>query len=200
MACGHPRKGRQSVRSAACPLAGVAMDLTLALALIIPGPFVHTVGNSRMGQRTATIALPFAGRKPRTTLDFIHSCGRTQGGGRAVREGAWDFHHIGCSVGRCNAALTPETLAHQGNTVGKGRARFAILGCRTHWHGVSADQIGRYQGHYRIDGAQGQRGPSRGLITPLALGLDSKVCPSLFTRRFHRPAPDVRGQDLKQST
>jgi hypothetical protein len=45
------------------PLAGVAMDLALAITIIIPRPFVHTVANRGMGRMAATIALPFVGIK-----------------------------------------------------------------------------------------------------------------------------------------
>jgi hypothetical protein len=93
-------------------------------------------------------------------------------------------------------ALTPQTVAHQRDGVRKGRVRVAIPGCRTHWHRMSADQMGRHQCDHRIQSQQGWRGSSRGLITPLALRCDSKVGSHLFKRSFHLPAPDERGQDL----
>jgi hypothetical protein len=93
-------------------------------------------------------------------------------------------------------ALTPQTLAHQGDGVRKGRGRVARPCCRTPGHRGCADQRGRYQCYRRIPSQQGWRGASRGLITPLALSFDSKVCPPLFNRGFHLPAADERGQDL----
>jgi hypothetical protein len=41
------------------PLAGIAMDLALAITIIIPGPFAHPMGNRGMARMTATITLPF---------------------------------------------------------------------------------------------------------------------------------------------
>jgi hypothetical protein len=42
-------------------LAGVTMDLALAIPVVIPRPFVPTMAHSSMGRMAATIARPFTG-------------------------------------------------------------------------------------------------------------------------------------------
>jgi hypothetical protein len=42
-----------------CPFAGVAMDLAVAIAVIIAGPFMRTVTYRGMGWMTPLVALPF---------------------------------------------------------------------------------------------------------------------------------------------
>jgi hypothetical protein len=44
-----------------CSLAGMAMDLALAITLIIPRPFAPTMGNRGMARMAAAITLPFVG-------------------------------------------------------------------------------------------------------------------------------------------
>jgi hypothetical protein len=46
------------------PLAGVAMDLALAITMIIPRPFAHPMGNRGMARLAAAITLPFVGIEP----------------------------------------------------------------------------------------------------------------------------------------
>jgi hypothetical protein len=60
-----PRKGPQvGAECRSCPFAGVAMDLALAIPMIIPRPFAHPVGHGGIARMTATIALPFGGIEP----------------------------------------------------------------------------------------------------------------------------------------
>ena len=47
------------------PFAGVAMDLTSAIPILVPRPCAHGVADGRMGQMAATVALPLVGREPR---------------------------------------------------------------------------------------------------------------------------------------
>jgi hypothetical protein len=46
-----------------CALAGAAMDLALAVTLILPRPFAHTRGNRVMTRMAAAITPPFVGRE-----------------------------------------------------------------------------------------------------------------------------------------
>jgi hypothetical protein len=48
-----------------CALAGMAMDFALAITIIIPRPFVHTMSNRGMVRMAAAIARPLIGRGPR---------------------------------------------------------------------------------------------------------------------------------------
>ena len=60
----------------ACSLAGVAVDLALAIPIIIPCPFVHTVADGGMGRMAAAITLPFVRveqRAARGTLSAIRA-------------------------------------------------------------------------------------------------------------------------------
>jgi hypothetical protein len=43
----------------ACSFAGVAVDLALAIPIIIPCPLVHAVANGGVGRMAASVALPF---------------------------------------------------------------------------------------------------------------------------------------------
>ena len=45
----------------ACPFTGIAVDLTAAIAIIIPRPFVHAVADRGMGWMAPPIALPLIG-------------------------------------------------------------------------------------------------------------------------------------------
>jgi hypothetical protein len=54
----HPQKRAQSCTSS---FASVAVDLALAITLIIARPLAHAVTDGRMGRMTATIARPFIG-------------------------------------------------------------------------------------------------------------------------------------------
>jgi hypothetical protein len=61
-----PTEGPQvGTQCCSCPFAGVAMDLALAITIIIPGPFAYTVANRGMRWMTAPVALPFVGVQPR---------------------------------------------------------------------------------------------------------------------------------------
>jgi hypothetical protein len=51
--------------------AGVAIDLALAITMIIPRPFTSTVGHGSMAWMTATIALPLVGIKPLATRRHV---------------------------------------------------------------------------------------------------------------------------------
>ena len=57
----HPQE-----RAQACPgsFAGMAVDLALAIAIIIARPRAHAMTDGRMGRMTATRALPFIGIQP----------------------------------------------------------------------------------------------------------------------------------------
>jgi hypothetical protein len=60
----HPQKCAQSCTSS---LAGIAVDLALAIPTIIARPLVHAVADGGMGRMTATLALPFIGIQPCAT-------------------------------------------------------------------------------------------------------------------------------------
>src|SRR5262245_58965680 len=47
------------------PLTGVAMDLALAVTVVIARPFAPPVGNRGMARMAPSITLPFIGREPR---------------------------------------------------------------------------------------------------------------------------------------
>jgi hypothetical protein len=55
------------------PLAGVAMDLTLAITIVIPRPFAHPVGHRGMTRMTATITLPFISIEQRASRRHVVS-------------------------------------------------------------------------------------------------------------------------------
>jgi hypothetical protein len=54
-----------------CSLAGIAMDLALAISMIIPRPFAHTMGNRGMAWMAAAITLPFVGIKSGAALGHV---------------------------------------------------------------------------------------------------------------------------------
>ena len=53
------------------PLAGVAMDLALAITIVIPRPFAHPVGSRGMARMAAAITLPFVGIEQRAALGHV---------------------------------------------------------------------------------------------------------------------------------
>jgi hypothetical protein len=62
----NPTEGPQiGPQPCACPLTGVAVHLTPAIAIIIPRPFVNAVTNSGMARVTPPVALPFISIEPR---------------------------------------------------------------------------------------------------------------------------------------
>lgn len=62
----HSTEGPQiGPKPGACPLTGVAVHLTPAIAIIVPRPLVHAVANRRMARMTPAVALPFISIKPR---------------------------------------------------------------------------------------------------------------------------------------
>ena len=52
-------------------LTGITMDLALAITIVIPRPFAHTMGNRGMVRMAVTIALPFVGIEPRATRQHV---------------------------------------------------------------------------------------------------------------------------------
>src|ERR687883_1468502 len=69
----------------ACSLAGVAGDLTLAITLLIPGPFMSTVADGGVGWMATAVALP--------CIRVERHAVRRDVLGAQVRAGAW-----GCVV------------------------------------------------------------------------------------------------------
>jgi hypothetical protein len=62
----------------ASSLAGVAVDFSAAIAVIIPRPLVHTVANGGMGWMAPPIALPLIGMELRAASgDVLRNEGRT---------------------------------------------------------------------------------------------------------------------------
>src|SRR5262245_14573811 len=62
----NPTEGTQiGPKCCACPLTGVAVHLTPAIAIIIPRPRTTTGANSRMARMTPPVALPFISIEPR---------------------------------------------------------------------------------------------------------------------------------------
>jgi hypothetical protein len=59
-----PKHTQVGAERRASALAGVAVDVAAALAVIIPCPLVHTVGNSGMARMAPPIALPRIGMEP----------------------------------------------------------------------------------------------------------------------------------------
>jgi hypothetical protein len=60
--------------------------------------------------------------------------------------------------------------------------------------------LAQRQGQHGHDGEHGQedrRGPRDRQVGPLPLGLQAKMCPGLFSRDLHRPAPDDPLEDLR---
>jgi hypothetical protein len=62
----NPAEGPQiRPQRRAGPFTGVAVDLALAIPIIIPCPFVHAMADGRVGRMAAVIALPFIGVQER---------------------------------------------------------------------------------------------------------------------------------------
>jgi hypothetical protein len=62
----NPTEGTQiGPQCCACPLTGVAVHLTPAIAIIIPRPLVNAMANSRMARMTPPVAVPFISIEPR---------------------------------------------------------------------------------------------------------------------------------------
>jgi hypothetical protein len=56
-----------------CSLAGSVMDLALAITIILPGPFVHTMSTRGMGGVAAMITLPLVGVERRAASGDVVS-------------------------------------------------------------------------------------------------------------------------------
>jgi hypothetical protein len=62
----HPTEGQQiGPKCCACPLTGVTVHLTPAIAITVTRPLVNAVANSRMVRMTSSVALPFISIEPR---------------------------------------------------------------------------------------------------------------------------------------
>jgi hypothetical protein len=101
-----------------CPLAGVAMDLALAVTVVIACPFAHPVGNRGMARMATSITLPFIGIEPCATGG--HVVGDQVVAGLPVRMVA-DPQALRVRVARDDAD-------DGGTSVGRGAVPFALLG------------------------------------------------------------------------
>src|SRR5262245_28079322 len=62
----HPTEGTpRGPQCCACPLTGMAVHLTPAIAILIPRPLVHAMAHSRMARMTPPVALPCSSIEPR---------------------------------------------------------------------------------------------------------------------------------------
>lgn len=102
----------------ACPLAGVAVHLTLAISIIIPRPLGHAVADSRVIGMAPAIALPLIGVEPRA----------------ARRDVLRDQRRAGARIGMLTdpQALLPCLARDQtddgGTIIGVGPMAFPLIG------------------------------------------------------------------------
>jgi hypothetical protein len=107
------------------PLTGVAMDLALAVAVVIARPFAHPVGNRGMARMAPSLTLPFIGIEPRAPGG--HVVGNKVVTGGPVRMVA-DPPALLAGVARDDAE-------DGGTIVGIGAVPFALMGASTGWIG-----------------------------------------------------------------
>jgi hypothetical protein len=70
-----------------CPFAGMTVDFTAAITIVIASPCMHSVAHSRVGRMTATIALPCIGVEYRARNRDVCRDQRVTGGfGRVVAD------------------------------------------------------------------------------------------------------------------
>src|SRR6266511_2260468 len=108
-----------------CPFTSIAVDLALAITIIIPRPLVHAVADGRMAPMTAAIALPLIGIKPRAARCNIFGNQRLTGPRIRV-------------VTHPEALLTRLPRDHtddRGAIVGIGAMPFPFIGAPTGWIG-----------------------------------------------------------------
>ena len=100
------------------PLAGVAMDLAVAITSVVSRPFVPTVANRGMGRRAAPIALPFVGIQPGAAGGHVF--------GAQVSAGA---HVRMVAAPQARLARLTRDHADDGGTIGGiGAVPFALIG------------------------------------------------------------------------
>jgi hypothetical protein len=67
-----PTEGTQvGAECRSSPFAGVAMDLALAITIVVPRPFAYPVGHGGISRMAATIALPFVGIEARAARGHV---------------------------------------------------------------------------------------------------------------------------------
>jgi hypothetical protein len=117
----YPSEGAPGgAKRRAYPFTGVAMDLTAAIPIVIPGPFTGPVPHGGMGGVAAMVALPLVRREPRAVGRQV--LGHQRVAGAPVRM---------ITPPEARLARLPRDHADQGRTiVGIGAVSCALMAAR----------------------------------------------------------------------
>jgi hypothetical protein len=118
-----PEGAQVGPKRRARPLAGVAMDLALAVPMIIPRRFAHPMGNSGMAGMAAAITLPFVGLEPCAVRGHVVS--HQVVAGVPVRMVADPPALLSC--------VARDDTDDRGAIVGRGAVPFALIGTPAWW-------------------------------------------------------------------